>query len=421
MRTIRFFLLLFSAFLIGYSFGVTKISFQWRTYQPHIEISSKEPPPSVAYMDFSPFWHVLTKLEQSYYDKTAFDSQKILEGAITGMVGSFDDPYTVYLPAKINNEFKQGLAGQFEGIGAELGMQDDKQIIIVAPLDGSPAKKAGLKPQDAIIKVNGEVTSGWPLAKAVEKIRGKKGTEVILTILREKEEKTRDIEVVRDTITVKSVTAWVKKIDEIEGIKKSAVLSKQSEKKIVYIRLSQFGDSTNQEWSEAIKKVEPMIRIDQSIAGVILDIRSNPGGYLSDSVFIASEFLATGKTVVLQEDKNGIRNRMVVDRKGLLIDIPLIVLINKGSASASEIVAGALSDYNRARLVGETSFGKGTIQKAEELSGGSGLHITMAKWLTPKGTFVHKKGITPDVVVEGNKNGEDNDVQLAKAIELLLK
>ena len=420
MRTVRFFLLLFSAFLIGYYFGVTKISIQWKTYKPHIEISSKEPPPSVSYIDFTQFWNVLTKLEQSYYDKTAFDSQEILEGAITGLVASLDDPYTVYLPSRMNNEFKQGLAGQFEGIGAELGIRDDKQIIIVAPLDGIPAKKAGLKPQDAILKVNGELTSGWPVTKAVENIRGKKGTKVTLTILREKEEKSRDIDVIRDTITVKSVTVWVKKISEIDGIKKSAVLDKQSEKKIAYIRLSQFGDSTNQEWTQAIKEVNDA-KNDPSLAGIVFDLRNNPGGYLSDAVFIASEFLKVGEPVVLQEDANGTRVKLAAEREGTLQNVPLVVLINKGSASASEIVAGALSDHKRATLIGETSFGKGTIQKAEELAGGAGLHITVAKWLTPDGTFVHKKGITPDVVVASDENGSDNDVQLAKAIEYLLK
>ncbi len=421
VRTVRFVLLLVSAFLVGYYVGVTKISLQWKAYQPHIEITGKEPPPSVSYMDFTPFWSVLTKLEQSYYDKTAFDPQKILEGAITGLVSSFDDPYTVYLPARINTEFKQGLAGQFEGIGAELGMRDDKQIIIVAPLDGSPAKIAGLKPQDAIVKVDGELTSGWPITKAVENIRGKKGTKVALTILREKEEKTRNVDVVRDTITVKSVTVWVKKVDEIDSVKKEAKLHGQGEKKIAYIRLSQFGDSTDKEWSQAVKEVDRAVKNDQSLAGTVLDLRNNPGGYLSEAVFIASEFLKTDTTVVLQEDANGNRGRLAVEREGLLKDTPLVVLINKGSASASEIVAGALSDHKRATLIGETSFGKGTIQKAEELSGGSGLHITVAKWLTPNGTFVHKKGITPDVVVPADKNGDDNDVQLAKAIEYLLK
>ncbi len=420
MRTVRFFLLLFSAFLIGYYFGVTKITIQWKTYQPHIEITSKEPPPSVSYIDFTQFWTVLAKLEQSYYDKRAFDSQKILEGAITGLVSSFDDPYTVYLPRRINNEFKQGLAGQFEGIGAELGIRDDKQIIIVAPLDGSPAKKAGLKPQDAILKVDGELTSGWSVTKAVENIRGKKGTKVTLTILREKEEKPRDVDVVRDTITVKSVSAWTKKISEIDGIKKSAVLANEGEKKIAYIRLSQFGDLTNQEWTQAIKGIAS-IKNDQSLSGIVFDLRNNPGGYLSDAVFIASEFLPNGTTVVLQEDSSGARNKLTVEREGTLQNIPLVVLINKGSASASEIVAGALSDHKRATLIGEISFGKGTIQKAEELAGGAGLHITVAKWLTPNGTFVHKKGITPDVVVASDENESDNDVQLAKAIEYLLK
>lgn len=418
MRTIRFLLVILSAVLIGYYVGVTKISLDWKAYKPHIEISSKEPPPSVSYVDFSLFWSVLQKLEGSYYDKTAFDPKKVLEGAISGMVASFDDPYTVFLPASVNIDFKQGLAGQFEGIGAELGVRDDKQIIIVAPLDGSPAKKSGLKPQDAIIKVDGEATNGWSITKAVETIRGKRGTKVMLTLLREGEENTREIGVIRDTISVKSVISWIKKIDEIETIKKGTV--SQGDKRIAYIRLSQFGDSTNQEWRQAVTEVHSKINNDASFVGIVLDLRNNPGGYLSDAVFISSEFLKTNTPVVLQEDAGGNRGKLVVEKGGVFPDVPLVVLINKGSASASEIVAGALSDQKRAQLVGETSFGKGTIQKAEELPGGAGLHITVAKWLTPNGTFVHKKGITPDIVIE-LKNGETNDLQLAKAIEALLK
>lgn len=311
------------------------------------------------------------------------------------------------------------MAGKFEGIGAELGIKD-KQIIVVAPLDGSPARAAGIRSGDAILKVNESGTLGWTLGQAVEKIRGPKGTKVSLLILHKGDTVPKNVQIVRNTITVKSVTSWVKPIKEVEGINQTAVLKQVGEKKVAYIRLSQFGDATNQEWVAVTNDVNLMLARDPSAVGVILDLRNNPGGYLTDAVFIASEFIKSG-TVVMQEDRQGERTKMNVSRKGLLTDIPLIVLINKGSASASEIVAGAISDHKRGTLVGETSFGKGTIQQAEDLSAGASIHVTIAKWLTPNGTWVHQKGLTPDVQVAVDTKSPDRDAQLEKAIEEFVK
>lgn len=410
-RTLRFLMVVLLSGLIGYSAGVNKIKLDWANYQPHVEISSKEPPPSVSRIDFTPLWVVLNKLETEYYNKNAIDAKKLLNGAITGMVQSLDDPYTVYLPPSQNNDFKAVMAGKFEGIGAELGMKD-KQIIVVAPLDGSPAQKAGIKVGDAVIKVNDDSTFGWTLNQAVERIRGPKGSIVNLLILRGKEQKT--IKIVRDTITVKSVTSWVKPVKDITYINKGQ-LKNAATQKIAYIRLSQFGDTTNQEWIESINKINTQLRSDTNIKGLILDLRNNPGGYLSQAVFIASEFIKDG-TVVMEEDRQGNRSKMDVTRQGLLTDVPLVVLINKGSASASEIVAGALQDHNRAKLIGEQSFGKGTIQQAEDLGNGSGLHVTIAKWLTPDGTWVHMKGLQPDVTVALNDKDPEHDAQLERAV-----
>jgi len=415
---IRFILAIVIAALIGYYGGVNKVALDWKNYQPHVQITSKEPPPPLEPGDFSQFWKVLEKLETSYYDKKAIDTQKILNGAISGMVDSLDDPYTVYLPPKQNNDFKQGLAGKFEGIGAELGVKD-KQIIVVSPLDGGPAKKAGIKPGDLIVKVNDQSTAGWNVNQAVEKIRGPKGTDVTLNVLHKSEEQPVDIKIVRDTITVKSLTSWTKKIKDVEAIKQTSVLKGAADDKVVYIRLSQFGDSTNTEWESLATKLAESMRKDSGIKGIVFDLRNNPGGYLTDAVYIASEFVKDG-VAVMQEDKNGERQSYKVSGKGLLTDVPVVVLINKGSASASEIVAGSLSDHQRAQLVGETSFGKGTIQQAEDLGGGAGLHVTIAKWLTPNGTWVHKKGLTPNVAVELDKKDQSHDVQLEKAIETLL-
>jgi carboxyl-terminal processing protease len=419
MRIIRFFLIILSAGLIGYYIGVTKVSYDWSNYRPQISVASKEPPASMQNLDLKQFWTVLNKLETGYYDPKAIDSQKLLNGAISGMVNSLDDPYTMYLPAQQNQDFKQGLAGKFEGIGAELGMKG-KQIIVVAPLDGSPSQKAGIKAGDAVVKVDDKVTLGWTLNQAVEKIRGPKGTPVTLTVVHKSGDKPVDIKINRDTIQVKTIVSWIKNVKDIEGITQTNALKASPTDKVAYVRLSQFGDTANQEWVNFANNLALKMQTDKSIKGVVLDLRNNPGGYLTDAVFISSEFLKNG-TVVIQDDGKGNQVKMDVSRKGLLTDIPVLILINKGSASASEIVSGALRDHKRAQLVGETSFGKGTIQQAEDLGGGAGLHVTVAKWLTPNQTWVHTKGLTPDIPVALDTKDPARDTQLEKAVEVLVK
>lgn len=422
-QKIRFILAVLIAGFIGYAVGVTKIHIDLKNYNPRVELTSKEPPPSVMQGDFGQFWNVLGKIEESYYDKKAIDQQKIIDGAIAGMVDSLDDPYTVYLPAKKNNDFKQQLAGQFEGIGAELGIKD-KQIIVVAPLDGSPAKKAGIKTGDIIVKVDDQYTFGWSLNQAVDKIRGPKGTAVTLAIAHKTGEKTIDVKIVRDTITVKSLTSYTKPTKDIESLKDTQLVKSNPNDKIIYIRLSQFGDSTNSEWLKLANQLSQKLSIEKDIKGIVLDLRNNPGGYLNDAVFIISEFVKTG-TAVLQEDKNGERKVYPVTGKGLIYDAPLVVLINKGSASASEIVAGSLQDHKRAKLIGEASFGKGIVQEAQDLGSGVGLHVTVAKWLTPSGFWVgngkNGAGLKPDIEVKLDDKNPTKDTQLEKAVEELVK
>lgn len=421
LRFLRFIFIVFASALVGYYVGVNKVNFEWNNYKPNLSIINREPPASLATVDFSLFWNVWQKLENTYYDKKAIDSQKLLDGAISGMVQGLGDPYTVYLPPKENTNFRESMAGQFSGIGAELGMKD-KQIVVVAPLDGSPAEKSGIKPGDAILKVDHQSTAGWTLSQAVEKIRGPKGTIVILTILHKNSvEKAEEMKIARDTITIKSVAGWIKKAKDIETVKLTGNKEKTNlEKNIVYLRLSQFGDNTNQEWLTLVNKISLEISKSGNVVGLILDLRNNPGGYLSDATFIASEFIRSG-TVVLQEKGNGEKTNFNVSRKGLLTDLPVIVLINKGSASASEIVAGAIRDHKRGKLVGETSFGKGTIQQAEDLGDGAGLHVTIAKWLTPNGIWVHGKGLEPDIAVALDQKDQSRDFQLERAIEELIK
>ena len=420
MRFPRLFLLTVIAFALGYTVGVNKITLDWKNYRPNVSVVNKEPPNGNMKLDLAPMWIVMEKLQSQYYDKTKIDSQKMLNGAITGLVGSLDDPYTVYLPPVQNTQFKQTLAGQFEGIGAELGMKD-KQIIVVAPLEGSPAQKAGVRAGDAIVKVDNAPTFGWTLNQAIEKIRGPKGSKVTLSVLHKDAQALKDIAVARDTISVKSVFLWTKKIDAIDEVNQKVFSPAEQDNEVAYIRLSQFGDSTNQEWLTLSNKLSLEVQKNKNIKGLILDLRNNPGGYLTDATFISSEFLPLGKTVVTQDDGNGNKLDLKVEKKGILQDIPMVLLVNKGSASASEILSGAMRDYNRALIVGETSFGKGTIQTAEDLGGGAGIHITVAKWLTPNGTWVHQKGLEPDVAVEPDAKDLARDAQLEKAIQTLLE
>ena len=408
-NTLRKFLLLIALVLlawnVGYRMGQKGIIVGFS--QAKQVVVNTSPPPSRE-VDFALFWEVWNRLEQKYIDKTKLDSQKMVYGAIYGMVQALGDPYTVFLPPKENEDFKSDLSGAFEGIGAQLGAKDDK-IVVIAPLKEHPAEKAGILAGDWIIKVNNEETYGWTVPQAVNKIRGPKGSQVVLTVIHDGHDKPEDIKVTRDTITIKSV--------EVEF--KTAESCETNCPEIALIKLARFGDSTNDEWSQAVSQ----IRAKSDIRGIILDMRNNPGGYFQSSINIASEFLKSG-VVVQQENSDGTRETFSVTRVGSLLTQPLVVLINKGSASASEIVAGALKDHKRATLIGETSFGKGSIQSPEDLSDGSGLHITTARWILPNGDWIHSKGITPDIEIKSDvatDSAAKVDPQLERAIEEVLK
>ncbi len=400
---IRVILIAILAFLVGWQMGHRDIQIAWENYKPTVNIENKQPPKNIN-LDFKLFWDAWDLLSREYLDKKAIDPQKLFYGAISGMVQAVGDPYTFFLTPDVQKSSKEELNGSFEGVGIQLGFNKDKKLVVIAPLSGTPAEKAGIKAQDLILKIDDKDTSGISLPEAVKLIRGTKGTEVKLTILAEDNGEPKDYTLVRDTIIVKSVEASFKTTGRGSDV---AVL-----------KLSRFGERTKDEWNQAVLDI-----VSKNPRGLILDVRNNPGGFLEGAVFIASEFL-DGGDVVLQENASGQRISFKVNRKGLLTKIPLIVLINKGSASASEIVAGALQDRERARLIGEKSFGKGTIQEAQDLEGGTGIHITVAKWLTPKGKWVNEtNGLEPDVIVEEKKEGEEEDekkdVQLEKALELL--
>ena len=354
-------------------------------------------------VDLSLFWDVWQRLEGDYLDKSALDQEKMVYGAIKGITQSLGDPYTVFLEPGENKRAKEDLDGSFGGVGIQLGYKD-RRLAVIAPLKGTPAEKAGVKAGDLILRIVDEQkevdqeTTGISLPEAVNLIRGPKGQPVTLTLFSEGEEKPREVEIVRGTIIVPSV--------EVEFIN-------AKDAKIAHLKLMRFGERTSREWEEAVGEINAT-----DCAGVILDLRNNPGGYLNGAVFIASEFLKSG-VVVKQEGKRETKTYSV-NRRGKLLDYPLSILVNKGSASASEIVAGALRDRGRAKTVGERTFGKGTVQEAQDLSGGAGLHITTARWLLPSGAWIGEEGIEPDYVVELDEERE-GDEQLEKAIEVLLE
>lgn len=347
---------------------------------------------------FVMFWNVWDRLEKDFLNKAMLVSTDMVNGAIKGMVASLGDPYTVYLEPKENKYSKEDLSGEFYGVGIQLGYREG-YLTVIAPLSGMPAEKQGIKAGDFIVKVDDSDMADISLPEAVTMIRGPKGTKVKLTMLRVGEPDTFDVEITRQIIIVPSV-----ELDFLEG---------SGGQKVAHLKLTRFGDKTDEEWLEAVDEILK----EKNLGGVILDLRNNPGGYLKGAVFIASEFLSSG-VVVSQEGSKEETQTYSVSRRGKIIEQNLVVLVNGGSASASEIVAGAIQDHERAEIVGAKTFGKGTVQEASDLPGGAGVHITVARWLLPNGASIDKEGITPDVEVEDNIQTEDIDEQLQKALEV---
>lgn len=384
-----------SFFYGGYYYGKRGYEFEVKKNPPKITVINKNPADQV--VDFSLFWNVWDIMQREYLERPV-DGQQMLYGAISGMVNSVGDPYTAFLPPEVNETVNQSINSEYQGIGAELGLREG-QLIIVAPLDGSPAKAAGIRAGDKILEIEGESTIGITVTEAVAKIRGDAGTISTLTIGREGEE-PQEIQIKRDVIKIDSVV-WE---DKGNGT--------------AYVRISRFGQDTNGEWDDVINELDG--RMDQ-LDAVVLDLRGNPGGYLQSAVHISGEFFSS-KTVLVQQSATGEEVEYDTNRRsGKLRDVPgLFILIDGGSASASEILAAALRDHRDSVLIGTKSFGKGTIQDAKEFEDGSGLHITTSKWLTPNKEWVHDEGIEPDIVVEITDEDieNENDTQLNKALEL---
>jgi len=358
--------------------------------------------------DLSLFWQVWQELEQKYLDKEAIDGEEMVFGAIKGMVASLGDPYTSFFPPSDNKVNKEELNGEFGGVGIQLGFKN-QTLSVVAPLGNTPADQAGVEPGDYILKITdknkdiNQDTEGISLPEAVKLIRGKEGTVVTLTLMRENKPPF-EVDLTRAKIVIPSLTEeWI----ERDG------------KKIAYVHLLQFSEVMYQQWEDWVRTVSQE-KQTENFGGVILDLRNNPGGYLEGSVFVASEFLSSG-VIVKQEGVNDLQTHQV-SRVGNLLDVPLVVLVNRGSASASEILAGALKHYQRGQIIGEKTFGKGTVQEPEDLPGGSGLHITVARWLLPGGENIHDQGIEPDIGVSLEEQAEEGiDMVLEKGIQVLLE
>jgi carboxyl-terminal processing protease len=359
---------------------------------------------------FQPFWDTYDAIVDRYAGGDV-DQQAIIRGAIRGMVEALEDPYSAYLTPEEYQSGLQDLSGQFEGIGAEIGTRSasgatsdcatlgpDCILIVVAPLEGSPALKAGLKAGDAILKVDGSGLDGLTVDGARDKVRGKKGTEVVLTIQRGAAGPF-DVAIVRDVIVQREVIAR----DLADGA-------------IGYIRVTGFSDNAAKQFHAALKA-----DLDAGKKKIILDLRGNPGGYVTAAREIASEFIASGP-LFWEEDADGRQVETDAESGGLATgsDVGLVVLVDRGSASASEIVAGALQDTHRATLVGETTFGKGTVQQWIPLQDDGALKLTIAKWLTPDKRWIHHVGIVPDVkVTTPAQPAPDQDPALDKAVETL--
>lgn len=389
-------LLIGGAFRIGYVSGQEGYTFQPKNFKI---INQGEQPKNV---DYSLLWRAIDIVSKKYIDRGNIDQEKVLYGAIQGAVSAAGDEYTQFFDPKTLADFKTELQGSFSGIGAEIGKKNNN-IVIVAPLEGSPAEGAGILAKDIIIKVNGENVVDLSVDETVSKIRGPEGSEVTLNLYREGKPAAFDVKIVRQKIEIKSVKTSYK---EVNG------------KKIGIITLSRFGDDTKDLFDAGVNEVN-----SKNISGLIVDLRNNPGGYLDTSVEIASDWLEKGKLVVKEEHSEKEATLFNSNGSNRLGKYKTIVLINGGSASASEILAGALRDNNKATLLGEKSFGKGSVQELVPLSDNMAVKVTIAKWITPGGKNLNHDGLNPDIEVKISEEdiAAEKDPQLNRALEELVK
>lgn len=353
-------------------------------------------------VDMSEFWQVWNLLEDKFVSGTSTEplsNEARVYGAIEGLVDSYDDPYTVFLPPEDAAMFEEDISGNFSGVGMEVGIRDG-YVTVIAPLPDTPAEQAGILTGDIIVRIDGESTEGMNIDEAVQRIRGEQGTDVKLTVLREGEDELLQITVTRDTITVPTIDTELK-----DGV--------------FIIKLYSFNALAEAEMQQALREY-----VRSGTRKMIIDLRSNPGGYLQGAVSIGSYFLPAGKIIVKEnfgENEEENLYRSSGKTLGAYAPTKMVVLVNGGSASASEILAGALQEHGVATLIGSQTYGKGSVQELVDLRDGSSLKVTIARWLTPNGTSISEGGLTPDIEVEQTTEqflaGEDP--QMDKAIEFL--
>jgi carboxyl-terminal processing protease len=352
--------------------------------------------PSIAndatYEGLSNFTRVLDLVERNYVEEV--DPEKLTNSAIDGMLKTLD-PYSTYLSPERYRELEIGTSGEFGGVGMEVS-EENGVLTVITPIEGSPAEKAGIKPRDQIIEIEGKSTQGMVVQEAVRILRGPSGTPVKITIRREGEKEPRVITLIRDKIVVKSV--------------KPELL----ENGIGYVKLAQFQDRTSQELTEAIDGLET--QNGKELSGLILDLRNNPGGLLTEAIDVVDEFIDSGLIVSVRGRTEDQTREYYATKNGSFQTFPVVVIVNDGSASASEVVAEALQDSKRAVILGTKTFGKGSVQTIIKLEDGSGLKLTTAKFYAPSGRSINQVGVTPDIKVE---NSEDQDKQLESAINIL--
>ncbi len=376
-----------ASFLWGYRMGAGKATGPTGSASGSIEFVNAQLDKSGGKVDFAQFWD-LWKIIQDRYVKQPVDEKQMYYGALRGMVASLGDPHSVFFEPSQSEEFTKELAGKFEGIGAEIGIKKGA-LVIVAPLVGSPAEKGGLKAGDQILEIDGVDASGMALDEAVSHIRGAKGTKVKLTVLRAKETSTRVFQITRDTIAIQSV--------------KTSFTTSAKGKKIAIVTVTNFNGDTFDRFLDAVTQVRA-----KGVDGMIVDLRNNPGGYLDVAVQMLGEW-APGETVVSERYSDGSKDSHQATGRGRLKDVTTVVLVNGGSASAAEIVSGALQDLGKAVLIGTQTFGKGSVQDLIDLGDGSSVKLTIAEWLTPKGNNINVDGIAPNYVVERTEADYEND------------
>lgn len=344
--------------------------------------------------DFNLFWKAWRLMDSAAYRAEEDSAQERVYGAIRGLVDSLGDPYSVFFTPEENQRFSEAVQGAFGGVGMELGMKDGS-LAVVAPLKGTPAERAGIKAGDYILEINSSSTENMSVDQAVGLIRGNEGTQVTLTIL-SGENKPREVKITRERIEIPSLEV------KMEGT-------------IAHISLYEFTADAGAKFGEAVRG------LPSNTTAIVLDVRNNPGGFLEVAVDIAGWFVPRGETIVKEAERTGEVTIFSAKGPSSLENMPVVVLMNEGSASASEILAGALRDLRKAPLVGENSFGKGTVQEVRDLPGGNGasIKLTVAEWLTPNGNKINGIGLKPDVEVKASTSTTNTvDVQLQKAIEV---